>query len=60
MYNPTPYWKKLNVSDLRMNDHVLKQDHEQCTIKQPAPRCKTARCEKYSDSGIFSTKRNKN
>lgn len=46
MYNPTPNWKKLNVSDLRMNDPVLKQDHEQCTIKQPAPRCKTARCEK--------------
>lgn len=46
MYNPTPNWKKLNVSDLRMNDHVLKQDHEQCTIKQPAPGCKTARCEK--------------
>lgn len=40
MYNPTPNWKKLNVSDLRMNDH------DQCTIKQPAPGCKTARCEK--------------
>ena len=31
MYNPTLNWKKLNVSDLRINDHVLKQDHEQAS-----------------------------